>query len=156
VGSFSEVHQRTFLMFKVTVESRLYLRATATNEGEKDAQIPVGYNTTIPDLLTLGASSSDAVGSGFCQKKFARHLKAVIRVFWHRLLPRTFHGSTPSMLVRHVAIPRILPPISPTFPQGGDGRGAHDRYELFEPNIQTPPPLRNSCVTRSAVSEYCT
>jgi hypothetical protein len=151
VGSFSEVHRRTFLMFKETVESLVYLRATSTNEGEKDAQIPVGYNPTIPDLLTQGASPSDVVGSGFCQKKFAHHLKAVICVFWHRLLLRTFHCSTPSMLVGRVVIPRILPPISPTFLQGGDRRGAHDRYALLEPNIQTPPPHRKSCVTREAV-----
>jgi len=36
----------------------MYLRATATKEGEKDAQILVGYNPRTPELLSLGDSSS--------------------------------------------------------------------------------------------------
>ena len=114
VGSYSEVHQRTFLMFKGTVEGPVYLRASATKEWEKGAQIPVGYNPRTPDFLSLGATSSDAVGSGFCKGKFVHHFGALTRrSSWHQLLPRTFDGSTPSMLVGRVAIP----PISPTFPQ---------------------------------------
>jgi hypothetical protein len=68
-------------MFRETVESRVYLRAIATKEAGKDAQITVGYSPKTPNLLSLGASHSDAFGSDFCYVKFAHHLAVTYACF---------------------------------------------------------------------------
>jgi len=84
VGSYSEVHKRTFLMFRETVESRVYLRATATKEAGKDARISVGYRPRTPYLLSrlptwsvqtsvkwsLTAVTHAGFGTGCCHERF--------------------------------------------------------------------------------------